>query len=218
MLELNKVMLVGNLTRDPELSYVPSGSALAKIGMALNRRYKGKDGEQKEETTFVDIESWGKTAEFCGKYLKKGRRVFIEGRLKFDQWEARDGVKRSKLSVVAERVEFVDARPHEGGSEGVSFRRPEPAATKPTPAPKAVATPVGGVPEVVAHERTGMLGATVDELAFGLAALLENPAEGLVAMGRRARLRVAERHGAAALADRLEALYRAVCEERRCAS
>jgi len=143
MFELNKVLLVGNLTRDPELSYVPSGSALAKIGMDLNRRYKGRNGEQKEETTCVDIEARRKTAEFCEKYLKKGRRVYEEGRLKFDTWQARDGAKRSKLAVVAEKVEFADARPQEGQSESVPYRRPAAAVTKPTPAPEAVATPVG---------------------------------------------------------------------------
>jgi single-strand DNA-binding protein len=117
MLELNKVMVIGNLTRDPELSYIPSGMALAKMGLALNRRYKDRNGEQKEETAFLDVEAWGKTAEFCAQYLKKGRRVYVEGRLKQDRWEANDGTKRSKLTVNADRIQFADARPADQGGE-----------------------------------------------------------------------------------------------------
>lgn len=117
MLELNKVMLVGNLTRDPELNFLPSGTALAKMGLALNRRYKSRDGEQREETAFVDVEAWGSTAEFCQKWLKKGRRVYVEGRLKQDRWEAQDGSKRSKLLVSAERVQFADGKQDAGGQQ-----------------------------------------------------------------------------------------------------
>ena len=116
MLELNKVMLIGNLTRDPELSYLSSGTALAKLSLAVNRRYRDRNGENKEDTAFVDIDTWSKTAEFCAKYLKKGRRIFVEGRLKQDRWEAPDGSKRNKLSVTAERVQFADSRA--GGDEG----------------------------------------------------------------------------------------------------
>ncbi len=116
MLEMNKVMLIGNLTRDPELSYIASGTALAKMGIAVNRRYRGRDGEQQDETAFVDVDAWGKTAEFCGKYLSKGRRIYVEGRLKFDRWQAQDGTNRSKLSVTAERVQFADPPPSSGSS------------------------------------------------------------------------------------------------------
>ena len=113
-LELNKVMLVGNLTRDPETSFIGNGTALAKLGMALNRRWKDKSGEQQEETTFVDVTAWAKTAEFCGKYLQKGSRIFIEGRLEFQQWQTKEGEKRSKLSVTADRVQFADSKPQAG--------------------------------------------------------------------------------------------------------
>jgi single-strand DNA-binding protein len=112
MLELNKVMLIGNLTRDPELSYTTSGTALAKLGLAVSRRTKNRQtNEWQEETAFVDVDAWTHTAEFCAKYLKKGSRVFVEGRLRQHSWEAQDGSKRSKLSVTAERVEFADSKP-----------------------------------------------------------------------------------------------------------
>ena len=132
MLEMNKVMLIGNLTRDPELSYLASGTALAKLGLAVNRRYKDKNGQYQDETTFVDIDAWAQTAEFCSKYLSKGRRVYVEGRLKFSSWEAQDGSKRSKLSVTADRVQFADAKPAADGnapSTPPSYDSfPEPAA------------------------------------------------------------------------------------------
>lgn len=111
MLELNKVLLIGNLTRDPELSYIPSGMAVAKMGIALNRRYKDRNGEQKEEVAFVDLQAWGKSAEFCSQYLKKGRRVFVEGSLRYEKWEGSDGAKRSKLSVNVDRIQFADGPP-----------------------------------------------------------------------------------------------------------
>lgn len=109
-MELNKVLLVGNLTRDPELSYVSNGTALAKLGVALNRRWKDKaSGEQKEEATFVDVDAWAGTAEFVGKYMSKGSKIFIEGRLTFSKWE-KDGQTRSKVSVTAERVQFAESK------------------------------------------------------------------------------------------------------------
>ena len=128
MLELNKVMLIGNLTRDPEPTYIASGTLLVKMGLAVNRRYRDKAGEWAEETAFVDIDTWNKTAEFCSKYLKKGRRVFVEGRLRFNEWEGRDGTKRSKLSVTAERVEFADSKPQAAESDGGGRAEPEKAA------------------------------------------------------------------------------------------
>jgi single-strand DNA-binding protein len=87
--------------------------ALAKMGLAVNRRFKDRNGEQKEDTAFVDLEAWGKTAEFCSQYLKKGKRVYVEGRLKYDRWETSDGAKRSKLNVSVERIQFADTRPAE---------------------------------------------------------------------------------------------------------
>src|SRR5690606_12075777 len=106
----NKVLLMGNLTRDVELKYTPSNMAVANIGLAINRRYKGKDGELKEETTFVDCEAWGYTAENMAKFFSKGRPIFIEGRLKLDTWQDKDGSNRSKLKVVIEAFEFVDSK------------------------------------------------------------------------------------------------------------
>lgn len=107
MSNFNKVLLMGNLTRDPELRYMPSGAAVVKFGMAINRTYKSQEGEQKKETCFVDINMFGRRAEVISEYFSKGSPIFIEGRLQFEQWEAQDGQKRNKLSVVAENFEFV---------------------------------------------------------------------------------------------------------------
>ena len=107
MASLNKVLLIGNLTRDPEVRYTPGGAAVCEFGLAINRRYMANNQEQ-NETCFVEIVVWGKQAESCGRYLEKGAPVFIEGRLKFDQWQDKNtGAKRSKLQVVAERVQFL---------------------------------------------------------------------------------------------------------------
>ena len=115
MASYNKVLLMGNLTRDPEVRYTPKGTAIANIGLAVNRVYTLDSGEQKEEVTFVDIEVWGRQAETAGQYLSKGRPVFVEGRLKLDSWEDKEsGQKRNKLKVVAERVQFLGA-PRGGG-------------------------------------------------------------------------------------------------------
>ncbi len=113
MANFNKVLLMGNLTRDPEVRFTPSGMAVADLGLAVNRRYRGADGQDHEETCFVKVTVWGKQAETCGQYLKRGRPVFIEGRLKFDEWE-KEGQKFNRLSVVAERVQFLG----EGGGRG----------------------------------------------------------------------------------------------------
>ena len=113
----NKVLLMGNLTRDVEIKHTSSNTAVGNFGIAVNRRYKTQSGDQREETTFVDCEAWGRTAEVMGQYLSKGRPVFIEGRLKLDQWEDRNGGgKRSKLSVVVENFQFVDSG--QGGGQG----------------------------------------------------------------------------------------------------
>jgi single-strand DNA-binding protein len=114
----NKVILLGNLTRDPELRYTPKGTAVARLGLAVNRSYKSETGETKEEVTFIDIDAWGKQAEVIGQYLRKGRQLFVEGRLKLDQWDDKNtGQKMSKLRVVMENFQFVDAR-GEGGAPG----------------------------------------------------------------------------------------------------
>ncbi len=108
MASLNKILLMGNLTRDPEVRYIPSGAAVADMRMAVNRRYKTQQGEDREETCFVNVSAWGRTAETCGQYLSKGSQVLVEGRLRYDEWE-KEGQKQSRLSVVAERVQFLDS-------------------------------------------------------------------------------------------------------------
>lgn len=106
MVSLNKVMLIGNLTRDPELRYTPGGAAVATLGLAVNNRYKQGD-EWKDDVCYVDVTVWGRSAENCSQYLSKGRAVFVEGRLKFRTWEANDGQKRSKLDVTATNIQFL---------------------------------------------------------------------------------------------------------------
>ncbi len=106
----NRVIIAGNLTRDPEVRFLANEKAVCNLGMAINRRYRGKDGETQEETTFVDVEAWGRTAELVGQYLTKGRGALVEGRLKLDAWEDKDGNKRSKIKVVADSVQFLDSR------------------------------------------------------------------------------------------------------------
>ncbi len=101
---------MGNLTRDPELKRTSSDMAVAQISIAVNRQYKDKTGEMQKETTYVDCEAWGRTAETMSKYLAKGRPVFVEGRLKLDQWQDKDGNNRSKLKMVIEKFEFVDSK------------------------------------------------------------------------------------------------------------
>lgn len=110
MANLNKVFLIGNLTRDPELRYIPSGTAVASFGLATNRVYNTSSGEKKQETCFVRVVVWGRMAEVCGEYLSKGRPVFIEGRLQYRAWDGPKGEKRSTLEVRAERVQFLGAR------------------------------------------------------------------------------------------------------------
>lgn len=118
MANFNRVFLMGNLTRDIELRHTNSNQAVATIGLAVNRRWRTPDGEDREEVTFVDCEAWGKTAETMSRYLAKGRPVFIEGRLKLDQWE-KEGQKFSKLKVVVENFQFIDSKPGgEGGGGG----------------------------------------------------------------------------------------------------
>lgn len=107
MASLNKVMLIGNLTRDPELRYIPSGSAVASFTLAMNRVYKLQTGEKKEEVTFVRVVVWGRMAEICGEYLAKGRPVFVEGRLQSRSWDGPDGQKRTATEVIANNVQFL---------------------------------------------------------------------------------------------------------------
>ena len=116
----NKVILMGNLTRDPEVRYTYSGTAIAKLGIAVNRYWRNQEGQQQEETTFVDVDAFGKQAETIGQYLKKGRPIMVEGRLKLDQWDDKQtGQKRSKMGVTLENFQFLDSR-SEGGDGGGS--------------------------------------------------------------------------------------------------
>jgi single-strand DNA-binding protein len=156
MASLNKVMLIGNLTRDPELRVTPKGTAICQFGLAVNRQFKDESGATRDETTFVDIEAWGKQGETVAKYLTKGRPLFVEGRLKLDTWDDKTtGQKRSKMKVVLENFQFLGGREggegggapgaapraaSTGGDEGIDQtieRHTPPArtATKPTPPP-----------------------------------------------------------------------------------
>jgi single-strand DNA-binding protein len=133
MASYNRVILVGNLTRDPELRYIPSGTAVTDIGLAVNDRRKNANGEWVEETTFVDVTLWGRQAEVASEYLSKGSPALIEGRLKLDTWETSDGQKRSKLKVIGERMQMLGAP--RGGAGGAGGRRPA-SASSAEPAPQ----------------------------------------------------------------------------------
>ena len=146
MANFNKVIVAGNLTRDPELRYIPSGTAVAEFGLAINRNWKSESGEAKEEVTFVDIVAFARTAEVIGQYFKKGRPILVEGRLKLDQWDDKQtGQKRSRLRVICENFQFIDGnRPADGGvptapSVPSAVRPARPAApvanSSPTPEP-----------------------------------------------------------------------------------
>jgi|SRR5450432_1980719 len=147
MASFNKVILLGNLTRDPEVRYTPKGTAVTELGMAVNRVYTAENGEKREETTFVDVTLWGRTAEIAGEYLKKGRPVFIEGRLQLDTWDDKtSGQKRSKLKVVGEGLQLIGSRPGGGGGGGGGDEEGSsaPRASKAAPPPKAAsAAPAG---------------------------------------------------------------------------
>src|SRR5436309_1406360 len=119
MANLNRVLLIGNLTRDPEVRYTPKGTAVADIGLAVNRISTADNGERREEVTFLDVTLWGRQAEIAGEYLKKGRPVFIEGRLQMDTWDDKTtGQKRSKIKVVCENMQLLGSRGAEGGEGG----------------------------------------------------------------------------------------------------
>ena len=117
MASVNKVILIGNCTRDPEVRYTPKGTAVTDLGLAMNRYYSADNGEKREETTFVDVTLWGRTAEIAGEYLKKGNPVYIEGRLQLDSWDDKNtGQKRSKLKVVGDNIQLLSSRG--GGGDG----------------------------------------------------------------------------------------------------
>lgn len=137
MAQLNKVLLIGNLTRDPEVRYTPKGSAVADLGLATNRTWRTETGEEKEEVCYVNIVVWGKQAEAAGKYLKKGRPVFVEGRLQFESWE-KNGEKRTTLKVHCERLQFLGSSTGGsggggGGRSGDVDEAPEPSSSSQAP-------------------------------------------------------------------------------------
>ena len=146
MANFNKVLLMGNLTRDPEVRYTPKGTAIANIGLAVNRVWTTESGEKKEEVTFVDVEVWGRQAETIGQYMSKGRPIFIEGRLKLDSWDDKEtGQKRSKMKVVCEGFQFLGA-PKGGGTGGEVSEQPpaaKPARSRPAPTPSEEDAPAG---------------------------------------------------------------------------
>ena len=156
MASFNKVILLGNLTRDPELRYTPKGQAVAKIGLAVNRSYKTETGETREEVTFIDIDAWGKQAELIGQYLRKGSPLFLEGRLKLDQWDDKNtGQKVSKLRVVMETFQFVGGNRGEGGAPGApaggppqGHSAPPPRPSRPAPSEAPADGPAGDVDDV----------------------------------------------------------------------
>jgi single-strand DNA-binding protein len=142
MANFNKVILAGNLTRDPELRYTPKGMAIAKLGLAVNRTWRSESGETKEEVTFVDIDAFGRQAETIGQYLKKGRPILIEGRLKLDSWEDKQsGQKVSKLRVVLENFQFLDGGRGEGGAGAENPRSRPGNVSKPAETAAPAETP-----------------------------------------------------------------------------
>jgi len=129
MANYNKILLIGNLTRDPQLSYLPSQTAVVEFGLAVNRRWKSREGEAREETCFVDCRAFGRTAENINKYTSKGRPLFVEGRLTFDSWTAADGTKRSRHRVTVENFQFLGG-PRPPDSQQSKTYEPEPARTE----------------------------------------------------------------------------------------
>ena len=140
MANYNKVILVGNLTRDPQMSYLPTNNTpVVDVGLAVNRKWKDQQGNTKEEVCFIDCRAFGKTAEIINKYFSKGRQILIEGRLHFSQWEAKDGTKRSKHRVMIERFEFM--------ADGQGQRGPGAPARGPAPGPVAAPAPPQAAPQ-----------------------------------------------------------------------
>jgi single-strand DNA-binding protein len=155
MAYLNKVFLIGNLTRDPELRVTPKGTAICQFGLAVNRQYKDESGATRDETAFIDIEAWGKQGELCSKYLQKGSLSFIEGRLRFDSWEDKtSGQKRTKLKVVLENVQFLSrggggGAAAAGAGEAAAGGAAEPSAEPTAPPARGAAKPAPGGQEKV---------------------------------------------------------------------
>ncbi|HRU06051.1 MAG TPA: single-stranded DNA-binding protein [Candidatus Brocadiia bacterium] len=153
MPSLNRVFLMGNMTRDPELRYTPSGTAVCEFGLAVTRQWTTPDGQKRDETCFVDCSMWGRRGEVIAEYFRKGKPIFVEGRLQLDTWEGKDGQRHSKLKVVAENFEFLGGRNEEGGGGPAGAprkaapdgRRPaEPSAERRPPAEPPASPPAAG--------------------------------------------------------------------------
>lgn len=149
---LNKVLLIGNLTRDPELRYIPSGQAVTTFTVAVNRTYASQTGEKKEEVSFIRVVVWARRAEVCNEYLRKGSPVFVEGRLQSRSWEAQDGTKRSTIEVVANNVQFLS----KGGARGTE------APVEDVQLPEE---PMGDEPAAPAAKKSGHVEISKDELS-----------------------------------------------------
>jgi single-strand DNA-binding protein len=164
MANYNRVILAGNLTRDPQMTYLPSNTPVVEFGMAINRKWRGQDGNQKEEVCFVDLRAYGKTAELINQYMSKGRSLLVEGRLQYQQWTGQDGNKRSKHMVIVENFQFLGGgRPGEGGAppraaepvgSAQRYRRAAPAPVEQPPPPEADVPPP--MPDEAPPEGTGI--------------------------------------------------------------
>ena len=141
MASLNKVLLIGNLTRDPDLRMMSNGRPVCNFGLALNRNYKDSEGNRKEEVTFVDVECFGPRAEAVAKFFTKGRSIFVEGRLKLDQWESKEGEKRSAIRVVLDNFEFVDSKQDVPSNQGRNIETTSSTAPSSSDSPRSESTP-----------------------------------------------------------------------------
>lgn len=141
MASFNKVILMGNLTRDPQLRYLPSNMAVCEFGLATNRKWKDRDGNQKEEVCFVDVAAFGRGGEIINQYMTKGRTLLVEGYLRFESWTGQDGQKRSKLRVIVDNFQFVGGRGDQPGAPGASQERSAP------PEDRGHSGPTAGPPE-----------------------------------------------------------------------
>jgi single-strand DNA-binding protein len=139
MANYNKVILVGNLTRDPQMSYLPSQTAVVELGLAVNRRYRGQDNQLREDTCFIDCRAYGRQAETINQYMRKGQPILIEGRLQLDTWQAQDGTRRSKHRVIVERFQFLG-----GAQAGAAAAGPPPSQQASRRQPAAAGPPQGG--------------------------------------------------------------------------
>ena len=147
MASYNRVILMGNLTRDPQLKYLPNNTAVCEFGLATNRKWRDRDGNMKEDTCFIEVAAFGRMGETLNQYMSKGKPILIEGRLKFDSWTGQDGTKRSKLSVVAENMQFLGSRGDSpGDGQGAPQRDYAPSGPPSKPPPSSAPPPDSAPP------------------------------------------------------------------------